>query len=533
MKSRVSGYAHYFSNLICPAVVFGSITGVLTAAVISIYKYCAGVVIHWSEGLYETVGSQYLYIPILLVCFAGFSVLLEMFYKKAPHLKGGGIPASIGMLRGLIPVKWFVNLVGMFFVSLFSFFIGVPLGNEGPSVQMGTLIGRGALAPFAKKHKAWSRYSMTGGACAGFSVATGSPISGIIFAVEEAHQSVSPMILIVSSIAVATAHISAELLAPVFGISVRLFPELSLPELSLGEYWIPLVAGLAVGAFAVVFLKYYTFVSFIVRRKLSKLAPKYKFFSVFALTMVLGLVSPAFVSTGHHLVEELMEASPSWILLLAILLFRTTLTFSANSSGISGGLFLPIMALGATLASLLGKGLLFCGLDESYYTIIVVLGISACVSGMMKTPFTAIVFSIEVLSMGQNILPIIISVAAAYIVTEVFSAVSISDIAMENVVEEYRKGKNLRVYDTRVEVKAGAFAAGKQIRDIFWPGNLFVLSVKHKDEDAEIDAHGGKVLSAGDVLHIRYSTFESTVTKEEILSIVGEQEFDETVDDNI
>ena len=146
-------------------------------------------------------------------------------------------------------------------ISLTSFLIGVPLGNEGPSVQMGTLLGRGSISPLIKKHRAWSRYSMTGGACAGFSVATGAPVSGIVFALEEAHQSFSPMIMIVASTSVMFAHITTEILSLYFNINSSLFHELSFPEVRIRHIWIPLVVGIIVGILAVIVLKYYKFIS--------------------------------------------------------------------------------------------------------------------------------------------------------------------------------------------------------------------------------------------------------------------------------
>ena len=77
-------------------------------------------------------------------------------------------------------------------------------------------------------------------------------------------------------------------------------------------------------------------------------------------------------------------------------------------------------------------------------------------------------------------------------------------------------------------VQKKSFAIGKQVRDIFWPANLFVLSVKRDpNRDAEVDEHGGKAIHAGDVLHVRYSTTDETVTKEELIAIVGEQDCDE------
>jgi H+/Cl- antiporter ClcA len=138
--------------------------------------------------------------------------------------------------------------VGVFFLSLFSFLIGVPLGNEGPSVQMGTSIGRGSVYAFTRgKHRAWDRYSMTGGACAGFSVATGAPISGILFAIEEAHQRISPTIMIVASSSVLFANIASRAISRAFGVCATLFDGIILPRLQIKQLWIPLIVGLVLG----------------------------------------------------------------------------------------------------------------------------------------------------------------------------------------------------------------------------------------------------------------------------------------------
>lgn len=533
MGIKFKNYFNYFINLICPAFVFGSITGVLTALVISLYKFCAGVAISLSSEGYGFLKSNPFWIAVVILAFIGIAILLSFIYEKAPNLKGGGIPASIGIVRGILPFRWFLNLIGIFFLSLLSFLSGVPLGNEGPSVQMGTLLGRGAVSPLIKKHRVWSRYSMTGGSCAGFSVATGAPVSGIVFALEEAHQSFSPMIMIVASTSVMFAHITTEVLSLFFNINLRLFHHLTLPDFRIRDIWLPVVVGVVIGIIAVLVLKYYKLISAFINKKLSFIKLKYKLFIVFTLTLAAGLVSFSFISTGHHLIEELLVSSPTFLMLIAILFIRTTLTFSANSCGLTGGLFLPIMSIGATSAALAGKALISMGLDESYYTLIVVLGITACISGMMKTPFTAIVFAIEALSCSGYILPVIVVSCISYVITEMFDVKSITDIALENTVESFYKGKEYKVFDTFVKVKNSSFAVGKQIRDILWPHNLFVLSVKRAQKDAEVDVHGSKQLRAGDILHIRYSTYDETATKDELFSIVGSQSYNENIDTNI
>jgi hypothetical protein len=105
---------------------------------------------------------------------------------------------------------------------------------------------------------------------------------------------------------------------------------------------------------------------------------------------------------------------------------------------------------------------------------------------------------------------------------------------MEIRVEEETHGKTPILVDACVTVQENSFAVGKQIRDIFWPSNLFVLSLKHDEtKKAEVDEHGGKEIREGDILHVRYSTYDESATREELFAIVGEQSIDETETDII
>ena len=245
---------NYILNLIFPAFIFGGVTGILTGAVISLYKLCAEHVIHFSAHTYEKLREHMLYVPIVLVAFAAIAALLHLIYKKCPELKGGGIPSSIGISRGLLAFKWTRTLIGTFVLSLVTFLTGIPLGNEGPSVQIGTAAGGITQYSSDKKHKAWGRYLMTGGACAGFSAATGAPISGILFSIEEAHQRISPMIILVSSISVMFCRLTMELLCPLFGVGLSLFPGIEPMAMGLQDIWLPILIGISMGFFAVLFL---------------------------------------------------------------------------------------------------------------------------------------------------------------------------------------------------------------------------------------------------------------------------------------
>jgi hypothetical protein len=255
---------------------------------------------------------------------------------------------------------------------------------------------------------------------------------------------------------------------------------------------------------------------------------QYKIFLIFAVTFGLGLVSYSFISTGHQLIEELFDGNAVIYMLLLILIVRSVLTLSANSNSIIGGLFVPILALGAVISSILGKGMMsLFGFGHEYYVIVLILGITACISSMMKTPLTAIIFAVEALSCYENVLYVIIVSAVAFVITEILDVKSINDTVVDIRVEEQNEGKEAIVIDTFVTIQAESFAIGKQIRDIFWPTNLFVLSLQHDpNRRAEVDEHGGKEIREGDILHVRYSTFDEKTTEEELLAIVGKQKIE-------
>ena len=520
----------HFINLIFPAFIFGAITGSLTALVVILYKLIAKHVIEGCEKFYIFLRNNLYYIPLCLIIFFGIALLFSRIYKKEKRTSGGGIPSAIAVLRGIVTLRWLRTLIGVFFMSLTTFLIGVPLGNEGPSVLMGTAIGKGSVKTLARRHPVWSRYAMTGGACAGFAVATGASVSGVLFAIEEAHQRVSPMILLVGAIAVLFAQIVSELACPLLGLSVSIFPNVSLMNLAIKDVWLSLLIGLVIGFFAVGFLRYYRLINKFFNKKLKKISRSVKIFFVFTLTLVFGLISFSFISTGHETFSLLLQNNLMIYGLVILLFVRTTLTLFANTNKLTGGVFIPILALGAIMASILGKGLeSWFGLSNQYYTIIIVLGISSCISAMMKMPLTAIVFSIEALGCVDNILHVIIAVAVSYIITEIFKTKGINDSIIKSIIKTQEETHERKIIDTHVVIKKDSFAENMHAKDILWPANFFLLSIiPSKSRQVQIDQQGDKSFHEGDVLHIRYATFDEPHTKKELTAIVGEQDYDET-----
>lgn len=513
-------YKSYFTSLILPAILFGALSGALTGGVVSVYKLVVGKTIAVAETGYAWLRTHVWWVfPLLLLLFL-LSAAVAYAYKRVPTLRGGGIPTSIAALRGNISLRAVANLVGVFLLSLTTFLTGVPLGNEGPAVQIGTAIGKGCVDAAPKKQRAWARFSMTGGACAGFSAATGAPLSGILFAIEEAHGRLSPTLLIVSTVAVVAGRVVSSFLCPLFGVEQSLFGEFSVPTLTIRQLWMPLLVGVSMGLFAVVFLRVYRWMHHLFNTHI-KIHLRYKLLITYALTVACGMCAFSFISTGHHVIEMLFHEALPLTMLVVLLMVRTLLTLSANCNGMTGGLFVPLMALGALFAAVVGRICVLLGMDAVFFNVFVLLGITACVAGMMKTPLIAIVFSIEALSLGGNVLAAGIAAMASFVIVEMLGMESIPEHVSDLRAAQANAGKQSRTVETAVTVAEEAFAVGKQVKDILWPPHLFVLSQQHTDSAPQADVHGGKTIRAGDRLEVRYTTFDQEATEAALNDIVG------------
>ena len=508
-----------------PYVLFPMMIGVLSGCVIFLFKIAASTVMHYSESIYSFVRENPIYLPLLILGAAAIGALASFVLKYAKACRGGGIPTAVASIRGLIPMKWVQGIFVLFFSALLTFFAGVPLGNEGPSVQMGAAVGNGSARLSGKNKAAWERYLMTGGACSGFAIATGAPLSGIMFALEEAHRRFSTTLFTVASVSVLTGTITQKTLSTIFDIDTTAF-DLTISEiLPIKSLWAALIIGAACGLFSILLKRLYRTVKIISRTKIGKLPFNAKLIIIFSVTSVLGFLSASFIGTGHALIEDILHGKTIWYAVLLALIVRALLMVSASNEGVSGGIFVPSLAFGAMIASLIADALIAMGLvDGQYFTILIVVGMAAFLSASSRTPITAIAFAAEALCIASNILPVICGVAVSYIVAEVSGKVSFADTVIEAHAEAAHHGKELVIISSHLTVQKGSFADGMEIREILWPPTCAVLSIDKKL--SHILHHSPHEVREGDVLHLHYQTYDPERTMEMLTAILGEQPAD-------
>ena len=204
-----------------------------------------GAVVAWAHG-HSAAG----FMALVGGCAFAAVAAAWLVRRFSPHASGSGIPHVEAVLRGDAPPAPFVLLPVKFVGGILAIGSGLALGREGPSVQMGAVIGQLFSGAF-RRDWADCRVLLAAGAGAGLATAFNAPMAGAVFVLEELVQKFEHRIAIAalasSSTAIAVAHLILGD-APDFQL-----PALSYPAPAIGPLFFAL--GVVCGAVAVAYNK--------------------------------------------------------------------------------------------------------------------------------------------------------------------------------------------------------------------------------------------------------------------------------------
>lgn len=420
---------YYFVPLAMMSVLNGAVIG----AVVCLYGLAANLLVHSSQGIYVYVREHAYYIPLFFIGLIALALIMTALLKKTPTCKGSGIPRVEGVLRNILTFKWLRTLITTVLATMCTYFGGLSLGSEGPSVQIGACIAQGSTR-FKKAPKEWHKHVLTGGASAGLATAFNAPLTGIVFAVEEVHKQFAPMLLISSAITVIAANIVSVNIMRALKLDPLLFDFGALPDVPMKFIWALFLLGLVIGMCALVFNKL-IFKANKYSNKLRKIPLSVKLIGAFLLSGAIGLIMIDTVGGGHSLIEKIAAtdySTKTMILLFVVKLFLIILCFS---SGATGGLFIPMLTLGALIGGITASLLTLIGLEPQYFTTVVVIAMTAFFGASVRAPLTAIILIVEVTGQLSGFLMTSIAIFTAYFIPLMFKVAPLYDGLLEDLVE--------------------------------------------------------------------------------------------------
>lgn len=410
----------------------GLLVGAVAGIIVLLYRILLGKAGDWLARILEFIEGSPVKIVSWFVVLALIAFVVAKLVDWEPMISGSGIPQLEGEMTGKIKQVWWRVLPAKFVGGFLSLFGGLALGREGPSIQLGAMAGQG-VSRALDRGKTEEKFLLTCGASAGLAVAFHAPLAGVMFSLEEVHKNFSVSVLI----SVMTASLTADYISTQFlGIESVFRFDIGnvLPQ---SYYWMIVLLGIILGAMGV-FYNWFTLKVQSLYRKMPEKAGTFgKLLIPFAMAGLLGLVMPEVLGSGHNLVEVL--TSHEYVLGMAVLILVVRFVFSAVSfgSGAPGGIFFPLLVLGAYIGGIFGMvGVQFFGMDPDFINNFVLLAVAGYFTAIVRAPLTGIILIFEMTGSVSQMLSLSLISIVAYIVATLLKSKPIYESLLERLLEK-------------------------------------------------------------------------------------------------
>ncbi|HTQ30082.1 MAG TPA: H(+)/Cl(-) exchange transporter ClcA [Opitutaceae bacterium] len=407
--------------------------GLVTGLIASIFR----ILLQWSElhriaWLEKLPTWSGLAVAVSLGALGG-GLGLWLVRRFAPEAAGSGIPHLKSVMLGERTLHWRRVLPVKFFAGLAGIGGGLALGREGPTIQMGGATGLMVSEWLRVRAGEGERKALIcAGSGAGLAAAFNAPLAGMIFVLEELQVSLTPVVFVAAFLASVTADVVCRVLTgetPVFSLH-------ELPAPTLRALPVALLLGLACGLGGVVFNR--------TLRKSLDLFDRLRHWPAWMVGAMVGIFvglagwcHPGIAGSGARLAESavLGETATKWLLLL--LAARFLLTMVSYGCGAAGGIFAPLLVIGALgglavghVAHAIAPGW------AAHPEVFAVIGMGGLLTSIVRAPLTGIVLMIELTGKYDFMLPLLACCLVAYGVAEALRDEPIYEALRERALKQ-------------------------------------------------------------------------------------------------
>jgi chloride channel protein, CIC family len=394
-------------------LLIGALVGLVVVAFILITE-------RFGARLYPAGGAPWRRLIVPVVGSLGMGYLLYRFF---PNARGSGVPQTKAALYahgGRITLR---TVLGKFFCTSVTLASGIPLGREGPAVQVGagiaSVLGR-KLGLRPEKVKAL----IPVGAAAAIAAAFNTPLAAVLFALEEVVGDLHAPVLGSVVLASATSWAMLRLLLgnnPLFHV-----PQYQL--VSPWEFAIYAVLGVLGGFVSVAFTKALTGL----RERFMNLPRKTLWFQPVAGGLAVGIMGwfvPQVLGVGYQHVGSALNGSMAVKLMVLLLVLKFIAVTLSYASGNAGGIFGPSLFLGAMLGGAVGTvAQHFLPGHVASPGAYALVGMGTAFAGIVRAPMTSVVMIFETTRDYAVIVPLMISNLVSFFISSRFQRAPIYEV---------------------------------------------------------------------------------------------------------
>jgi chloride channel protein, CIC family len=354
----------------------------------------------------EHVGWLVVFIPVI----GGLIVGIMARYGDA-GIRGHGLPEAIEQVLAhesrIPPILTFLKPLS----AAIAIGTGGPFGAEGPVIATGAAFG--SLAGQVIRVTANERkILLAAGASAGMTAIFGSPVAGVLMAIELLLFEFSPRSIAPVALSCATAaamHILLFGKHPMFAMPYIPDPT----NLSLCVYTI---MGCVIGVIAAGIAQSV----YLVEDLFKKTKLHWMWWpAIGAIAVgVIGYFAPRTMGVGYYNINDLLNGNTTLHVIIALFALKALSWSLSLGTGTSGGTLAPLFTIGGGLGALLGY-LILHFIPEAHIdpATCALIGMAAMFAGASRALLTAIVFAFETTAQPHGLLPLLGACTSSYIVS--------------------------------------------------------------------------------------------------------------------
>ena len=383
-----------------------------------------------------------------------------------PTARGSGVTATKAALfvsNGYVPPS---SVAGKFLASSLSIGSGNPMGPEDPALQMGAGIAS-ALGRLFHLTRENLRMIAPVGAAAGIGAAFNTPISAVLFVMEEVvagwNSGVLGSIVLsaVSAVVVSRWFLGDE---PLFGVPAF---ELTHPS----ELIVYAAIGITSGLLSASFVRF----TLQLREKALATSARAKMILPVLAGLLVGVVGiwfPDALGAGYRTIDGALHDRFPWEILLVLGFLKMVTASTCFSVGVPGGMFAPTLFIGATIGGGIGAlAELYWPFPTSSSGAYVLVGMGTFFAGLFRAPMTSIFMIFEVSASYVIILPVMIANTLAYLIARQAHPEPLLHVAATQdginlpSIDEARERSPLAVEDAMAEAANRVLPAHLNVRE--------------------------------------------------------------------
>jgi len=410
--------------------IVSAVGGVLIGVIGAYFRYALELSTQWLLTVIEWAHQFPVWgwwIPLLIGAFG--AGIARLMVRGTPLASGSGVQHVEAVMRGEATPAPFRVLPIKFFGGILALGSGLALGREGPTVQMGATIGQ-ALVKRCKMGGDDLEDVQAALAGAGLAVAFNAPMGGSIFVFEEVARRFRLRLVLATLIGGSMAVAVSRLImgdAPVFIVSNILAPTFA----SLIPYFI---FGITLGYLGVLYNRA-VIRSMDIFASLKKIPLELRAALVGAIVGLIGWFAPNLIGGGEGFSQVVLNGGLPLGMLLITFVVRWFLGPFSYSAGTPGGLFAPLLLVGAAYGALFAGGVdvLLPGLGLPAVSFAIV-GMAAFFSAVVRAPLTGIILIVEMTATTGLLVPMLLASFAAVLTATFLGGPPIYDTLRERML---------------------------------------------------------------------------------------------------